>query len=161
MGLYQIRCVLSERIRPEDIILRSMKNGTFPSPRVWKRTLKDSFHTREENQWRGRLQLDSDCVKYKQLQEQLRPNIWWLLSKYDPNLLHHCRTVVRLCALTPGQSETICASCGCETRNRVYHIMNCSTDLPHTIREQFWTQVIDSFGVNVYIYTLTIIDTLT
>jgi hypothetical protein len=144
-----IWCLL-KTYKLENVLYNFMHCQSFPSKVSWKLIVRNNIQQREEHLWRIRLNVDQDLARYSRLQDNLKPNIWWTLSKKIPNLLRPCRTILKLCSLPPGQTR-MCNACNCDTPDCIRHLLSCSSPAPRELRDQFWTSVTDQFHVNVFV----------
>jgi exonuclease III len=136
----------------DDTLRNFISTKVFPSSNSWKYLVKSKIRLRVERMWQSRLCLDRDLCRFGILQDKLCPNIWWVLSRRIPYALRSCRCVVKLCSVPPGQTPMTCSSCGLNTSDCVRHLLSCSGIIPHSLRERFWSDIIDTFGVHVYMY---------
>ena len=85
------------------------------------------------------------------LHPEVKPSLFWELSRKYPYMTNACKAVVRLISLWFNRNtERICLACGESTENYVVHcLLRCDGNSAH--RQKMWAGIWDKFGVDVYV----------
>ena len=124
---------------------------TFPTPAVWKRTVKNVLYQHQSKSFQEIVTSDSDFVRFKKIHTVIKPSVIWQAPSTTAELkrLHF---IIKCSVLIPRKSSEICQNCGLEFTDPINHHITTSCISTLTVRTIFWDYLVDTLTPNCSVF---------
>ena len=143
-------CQLLSKHELEHLIVDFMNTGNFPTKQTWKSVLTPRIRDQANRDILTEIGQEG-LQLFLTFHPQVKPNMFWDISKKRPRMLSACKSVIRLIAIYFSRyTEAVCSACGVFAQNYASHcLLSCHAN--NNNRHKMWLGIWRKFGVDLYI----------
>ncbi len=122
-----------------------VQTSNFPTKSKWKRMVKTSIMNTEVNEWKIRMNNESDITAFRNIHKSYEPHPALIIASKYPNLKKHAHYLISVCCLIHDITDAnclLCDRCGKTFCDPIVHAVT-SCDFADDVRDEFWCEIID------------------